>query len=160
MTPSYRTEQGTDGTHLVLVCAWAYPNILPPVHVFTLTPYHRSSLAVAGVPYGRRTSPCISARQSRDQAEACCTVRIARAAWRIVVQAFISTNRGCLGGHAGPTRPSANRRGMVWEIGARQFMSRSLVRGNSYHATRSETIPQLGVILPKVEGAASGHATQ
>ena len=30
--PYHRTEQGANGTHLVLVCAWVYPNTLPSVH--------------------------------------------------------------------------------------------------------------------------------
>jgi len=126
-------------------------NILPSVHGFTLTPYRRSSLAVAGVPYRRRTSPRLSAWRSHDQAEMCCAVRIAQAVWRIAEQALIGANQGRLGRHAGPTRPSAGRRGTVREIGARQFMSRSSVRGDSYHGSRSETFPQLGVILPEVE---------
>ena len=29
--PYHRTEQGANGTHLVLVCAWVYPNTLPLV---------------------------------------------------------------------------------------------------------------------------------
>ena len=120
------------------------------VHGFTLSHYRRSTLAAAGVPHGRWTSPRLSTRQNRDQAKACCAVQIARAVWRIVEQALISANRGCQGGHAGPPRPSAGRRGKVWEISARQFMSRSSVQGDSYHVSRSETIQQLGVILPEV----------
>ena len=63
-----------------------------------------------------------------------------------------SANRGCPGGHVGPTTPSAGRRGTV-----REFVQSNSCRGvrcGAIHIMswgRSETIPQLGVILPEVE---------
>ena len=159
-TPYYHhTEQGTDGTHLVLVCAWVYSNILPSVHGVTLTPC-RSSLGAVGVPHGRRTSPCLFAQRSCDQAEACCAVRIAQATWRVTEQAMISTNRGCLGGEVGPTRPSTGRQGTFREIPARQFMSG--VRCGAIHimGLGARRFRSLELSCRKWSGAASGHHGQ
>ena len=114
------------------------------MHGFTRTPYHRSSLAAAGGLHGRQTSPRLSGRRSRDQAGACCT---AQAVWHITEQAHCpALNRGCQGGHAGPTPPSARHQGT-----AREFVKGNSCRGvrcGAIHIMswgRSETIPQLGV---------------
>ena len=156
MTPYYHTEQGTDGTQLVLVCAWVYPNIIPSVHEFTLTPYRRSSLAAAGVLHGRRTSPRLSGRRSRNKARACCT---APAMWRITEQAHSPVLIG--GTRAGTrdrrhprlvvgARPGSSCKAIhVVEFGVGQFISCRGIRARRFHS--------LGSSCRKWSGAASGH---
>ena len=72
-------------------------------------------------------------RCSRHQAEACCTARITRAAWRLnEASALISANgSGCQSGHAGPTRPLASCWSTAREFGARQSISWGSERDNS-----------------------------
>ena len=135
MIPYHRTEQGTNGTHLVLVCTWVYPHILPFVHGFTRTPYRRSSLAVVGVPHRGRMSSHLSAWRELSASWSrhwSALIGGARAGMRV------GTTLGQSPGHGPGDRCKAIN---VAEFGARRFRS-------------------LELSCQKWSGAASGYHSQ
>ena len=101
-----------------------------------------------GFPYHLSFSPILPAKPRSGRGTLYSSGRVAHHG----AGTLICASRGCPGGHARPTRPSACRRGTI-----REFVQGNSCRGVQCGAMhimssgRSETIPQLGAILPEME---------
>ena len=125
MTPYYRTEQGTNSTYLVLVCAWVYPNTLP-------------SVLAGGRGWSPRTadvsSPLRPAKPRSGRGLLYSSGRVAHHG----AGTLSSAKSGVPGWACGTDATIGPSSGHGPGVRERQFMSRSSVWGDSYHVVGSE----------------------